>query len=71
MMRETIIRESSILNGLNFRLHLITADGTYSSMDYRYVVTASKGLTSLDPACVAVIDNCRIFIHLAYLQSFS
>lgn len=39
---------------------MITSNGTYLMMDYQSVVTSSKGLTSSDPACIAVVDNCKI-----------
>lgn len=46
------------------RLHIIVSNGTYVMSDYQPVVTSSKGLTSSDPACVVVIENCKSILSM-------
>ncbi|KAK4012972.1 hypothetical protein OUZ56_025220 [Daphnia magna] len=44
------------------RLHIIVSNGTYVMTDYQPIVTSSTDLTSSDPACIAVVDNCKLKI---------
>ena len=38
---------------------MISSNGAYTSLDYRFMVNASTSLSQDDPGCIAVIDNSK------------